>query len=188
METPDLATKLLEPLQGGLKRRLSTSVVGLRTPRSFMALVVDDSDIAVTGCTLLRLAILRRFVPGCYKNGTNTNWSTRGTRFTFGNLEASNEFGTQSIAGPAWDSHSLRNSGHSYQPGPSSLVLAALPSNPGEPPGMRGTYWPMLQDDIGARLESLGRQYREKRWQILGGRNAISLANAFWWYVEGLDL
>jgi hypothetical protein len=49
-----------------------------------------------------------------------------------------------------------------------------------------GPYWPMSPDDIGLHLESVGREYREKRNQILGAGQAIPLANAFWWYVAGL--
>lgn len=47
-------------------------------------------------------------------------------------------------------------------------------------------YWPMSRDDIGAHLESIAKQYRDKREQILSGGKAIPLSNAFWWYVAGL--
>jgi hypothetical protein len=49
-----------------------------------------------------------------------------------------------------------------------------------------GPFWPMSPDDIGAHLESLAKEYRQKREQILNGRNDILLANALWWYVAGL--
>ena len=49
-----------------------------------------------------------------------------------------------------------------------------------------GPFWPMSPDDIGADLESLAKEYRQKREKILSGGKAIRLANALWWYVAGL--
>ena len=49
-----------------------------------------------------------------------------------------------------------------------------------------GPFWPMSPDDIGAHLESLAKDYRQKRETILSGRKEIPLANALWWYVAGL--
>ena len=39
-------------------------------------------------------------------------------------------------------------------------------------------YWPMSRDDIGAHLESIAKQYRDKREQILSGGKAIPLPGA----------
>lgn len=47
-------------------------------------------------------------------------------------------------------------------------------------------YWPMNSDDAGAHLDSLARQYREKREQILRGSKPVTLSDAFSWYAGGL--
>jgi hypothetical protein len=47
-------------------------------------------------------------------------------------------------------------------------------------------FWPMSPDDIGARLESVAKQYRQKRNQIVSRSNDGPPADALWWYVGGL--
>lgn len=49
-----------------------------------------------------------------------------------------------------------------------------------------GSYWPMSPDDIGCHIESLARQYREQRTEILARIDHVALRRAIWWYLTGL--
>lgn len=51
-----------------------------------------------------------------------------------------------------------------------------------------GSFWPMSPDDIGAHLESLAKDYRQKRERILNSGKKIALASPFWSYVAGLSI
>jgi hypothetical protein len=49
-----------------------------------------------------------------------------------------------------------------------------------------GPFWPMTPDDIGAQLEALAKQFRQKRGQIVVLSNYAPPSDALWWYVGGL--